>query len=87
MIRSSRQAYTVAKIDASGKKAWVQADLWKRIDHNGMSECQSYEFTQEPDAPLELITLRKDGKWHLGTTMSDSVMVLGVRHKYFDPSF
>lgn len=47
MMWSDRHAYTVQKI-ISPKRVIVTRDEVKRIDTNGMSDCQHYEYTSTP---------------------------------------
>ena len=81
---SDRKACTVTRISASGKTFWMKHDIKKRIDKNGMSESQQYEFTSNPDAYEIRVSLRKDGSWK--STGGQRVW-LGVRDHYHDYSF
>lgn len=71
------------------KTVIVQADSYKRIDKNGMSECQNYEFAPDFSAPREVVTLRKNGRWVTkGEPMTNgTTWVIGRREKYHDFSF
>lgn len=55
-MHSDRHAYTVrmVRVSPSGKTIEIRAsrDKAKRVDNNGMSESQTYEFTTEP--PLDV---------------------------------
>lgn len=83
---SDRHAYTV-QVVLGPKRIMVSQDRAVRTDQNGMSESQSYSFEPNPTAPLELVTLRKDGKWHFGGTLKGSILRLGHRDEYHDYSF
>ena len=84
---SDRYAYTVTRIDPKGKKLWAKEDTAVRSDKTGMSDCQSYTYTENPNAGETMFTFRKDGKWHMGNKLSGNVARLGIRDKYHDFSF
>jgi len=63
----------------------VQRDLAKRTDENGMSDCQSYEFSPNPDASKQEWKKRKDGTFRMETR--GDVLRIGQRDKYYDFSF
>jgi len=83
---SDRHAYTVCEV-VNPRKCFVQKDRVKRIDSNGMSECQEWDFTPNPEAARVLITFRKDGRWHEGTTLGGTQFAVGHRSEYYDFSF
>lgn len=79
---SDRHAATVVAVSASGKTCKVQQDHAKRVDKNGMSEMQQYEFSPNPNAPVLVVRKTKRG-W-----MSGGLRVaLGHRSEYYDFSF
>lgn len=88
LMWTDRRAYTIHEV--KGKKLWASSDVATRVDKNGMSEDQVYEYKNEnqnnPDN-WTLFTLRKDGKWHKGTTLGGSVLAIGYRREYYDYSF
>lgn len=47
MLYSDRKPYTVQRI-ISDKRVIVTADAYKRVDGNGVSECQEYEYESTP---------------------------------------
>lgn len=63
----------------------------RRVDSNGLSECQEYEYTSNPDRATYTLYKRKDGTWvrRVGThgVDSHSGWVIGFAEKYYDPSF
>ncbi len=67
----------------------IQEDNAKRIDKNGMSESQEYEFTRNPNASEEEFTLRKNGRWiRKGDPMRGGAEIaIGYRDQYYDYSF
>lgn len=104
---SDRRPYSVCSVDTNWKNKGfeiigVQEDNAKRIDSNGMSEDQTYEFTSNPDAPVcflkSIIIETEQGKrkiyepvhWNEKTNRwnkGGTAVTLGRREKYWDPSF
>lgn len=62
---SDRHAYTIIDVSLNGKKIVVQEDIATRIDKNGMSESQTYDYTPNPNGKTVIVTLRKNGRWIL----------------------
>lgn len=85
---SDRSAGTISDV-ISDREIKVQGDSAKRIDSNGMSESQTYEFTQNPDAPKATYTLRKNGRWvRKGQDMKNGQrLAIGYRDAYHDFTF
>lgn len=81
---TDRDPATVSRVSASGKTLWVRRDNARRTDHNGFSESQSYEYTQDRYAPEECFRLTKRGWRRSG---GSSGLILGRREKYWDPCF
>ena len=52
-----------------------------------MSDDQVYRYEPDTSGARVLATLRRDNKWHAGTTMQGAVFVLGRRNAYHDYSF
>ncbi len=42
---------------------WVVRDRAKRIDSNGLSECQEYEYTPDDRAPIHVYMQQLNGGW------------------------
>ena len=85
---SDRNAFTVIDV-LSPKEIRVQRDLAKRIDNNGMSDCQTWEYESNPEGSIYHLTLRKNGRWlqkGCGKKSSNG-WVIGLREEYFDFSF
>lgn len=61
----------------------VQEDDAKRVDSNGISEHQEYEYTRNPNAPIQVFRARQDGVLRNGSR----TLVVGQRNRYWDPSF
>lgn len=86
---SDRKPATVTRVSPSGREVTVQRDRSKRIDDNGMSEGQVYEYERDPHAVSEVFTLRKNGRWvEKGRKMGQGLRLgLGYREEYYDFSF
>lgn len=85
MSYSDRHAYTIVRVE--GKKLWATPDIAVRTDSFGMSDAQSYSYTTDSTATECLFTLRKDGRWHEGRSLSGRVLCIGHRDQYHDYSF
>jgi len=82
---SDRAAATIIKVSKSGKSFTIQEDTAVRVDKNGMSDDQEYEYTPNPNGSTYKVTHRKDGTYRL---MGDSTRVsVGVRRSFYDFSF
>ena len=81
---TDRHAGTISRVSASGKTFWYRDDDAERVDANGMSECQEYEYTPRPDISEAKVTLRKDGRWK---EQGGRTVQLGSRRAYHDYSF
>jgi len=86
---TDRTAATIVEVHVSGKTLWVQRDHARRTDDRGMSDAQDYEYTPDPDAPVEVFTVRHDGRWVRkgSSTRSGTVLLVGARDHYRDPTF
>lgn len=87
-IGSDRYPYTVVEI-VNHRTIKVQEDIFKRTDENGFSESQTYEYSRNKNAPLKILTLRKNGRWvQKGNSLEDPGRYwVGQRNAYQDPSF
>lgn len=86
---SDRDPATVTEVSKSGKKIVVTLDDYKRIDKLGMSDCQEYEYTQNPNGCQYTYTLRKNGRWvREGVGLNSSLsLIVGHRERYYDFTF
>lgn len=89
LMWSDRYPVTVVEVSKSGKSVTVQDDTFTRTDKNGMSECQDYTFTPNPNGSKRVFTLRKNGRFVAeGSGMkTGEVLALGRRDRYYDYSF
>ena len=83
---SDRTAYTVVKV-LSPKKILVREDNAERTDSNGMSESQTYRFTQNRSNPKITLVKNRRGQWKMRGHPGGNVFILGIRMKYYDYSF
>ncbi len=79
---SDRHPATVTQI-LSKSRFVIQEDNYKRIDDNGMSDCQTYEYTPNPEASKQVVMKTKKG-WKI---LKDRYIHLGHRNRYYDFSF
>lgn len=86
---TDRSPATVVDVSKSGKSVTVQLDNYQRIDTNGMSECQIYKFSPNPEGSKRTFTIRKNGRWiEEGAGMnSGNCLSIGKRDRYYDYSF
>lgn len=61
----------------------------KRIDSNGMSECQEYEYTSNEDNSTTTLFKTKEGRWveRIGRKYGCDGWYVGRAEKYYDYSF
>ena len=62
MCYSDRHAYEVIAIK-DDRHITIRRLKAKRIDNNGLSECQNYEYTSDPDGATRELFLTKKGQW------------------------
>lgn len=85
---TDRTACTIISVSTSGREVRVQYDHAKRIDKNGMSECQDYEYSPNPEGCVSTFTLRKNGRFvEKGSDMRGTGLGVGFRNQYYDYSF
>lgn len=93
---TDRSAATVINVFQKGKYNYVvvQEDNAVRVDDNGLSEIQDYEYTRNPEGITSTFRITDNGYEHvyLAETgrynKSDSCgLCIGRRQKYHDPSF
>ena len=88
LCHTDRYSCTIVEV-VDTKTIIVQEDNAKRIDDNGMSESQRYEYSANPESPLIIVTLRKNGRWvRYGEPSSNGlIFAIGIRDSYHDYSF
>lgn len=84
LMYSDRHAATVVEV-LSPARVVIQEDTATRTDKNGQSESQEYAYTPNPNAPRQIVSLRKDKRWKIAK--SNTVVRFGERDAYHDYSF
>lgn len=93
---SDRYPATVVEVNNLKRYIIVQEDDARRIDRNGLSEQQVYEYTPNPNGHRRIFRKMKNGQWaeHFINPetkrlvkASSCGLWLGHREKYEDPSF
>lgn len=88
---SDRDPATVFFYDQKKKIVGIKEDNYKRIDNNGLSESQEYEYTSDPAGYMRYYKKNKNGGWdrvvlNSGTNRwiksGSDVIVIGRREKY-----
>jgi len=79
---TDRHAFTIIAVSASGKTITVQRDNATRADSHGMSDCQSYTYSADPNGAIYELRLTKKGYAHKGTPFT-----IGCRREHYDYSF
>jgi hypothetical protein len=77
---TDRHAATIVKVTRC--QIHVQEDIATRIDNNGMSECQQYEYRPDPNGAV--IVFRKTKR---GWKSKSGGLLIGTRRHYYDFSF
>lgn len=85
-VGSDRYPYRVSAV-LTPKRIQVQAVQYRRIDQNGQSESQQYEFGDSVGEPITL-TRRRNGRWvREGEQQWASPFWLGQMDAHQDPHF
>ena len=78
---TDRYPATIVKVTPT--QIHVQRDLYRRIDKNGMSEIQQYEYEEDRQAPVEIFRKTKRGL----RDKAGHYLSVGERERYYDYSF
>lgn len=93
---TDRSPGTIVEVNMKKRYIVVQDDDYTRVDSNGMSESQVYEYTQNPKNPTRIFRKNKKGGWDYCSINPASnrlikaggcSLYLGEREKYHDFSF
>lgn len=93
---TDRNPATVVEVNMEKRYIVVQDDDYTRVDANGMSEAQEYEYTPNPNGFKRIFRKSKKGEWvqhHVNPATNRLVQArgcglrLGKRDKYHDYSF
>ena len=80
---TDRHAGTITWVSKTGKSFRFKQDTATRVDGQGMSDSQKYEYTPNPEAYEKTARLHKDGKYRC----DGRVIAVGWREEYHDFSF
>ena len=83
IMYSDRHPYTITKI-LSPKRIMVRACDSNRIDKNGFSDSQEYEYTENEEYPEITLFLNKFGKWKRLGDAKGSTYFVGIREEFYD---
>jgi len=82
---TDRHAGTVIK--RTPKTVTVQRDKATRVDGNGMSDAQQYEYERDPEGATYVFSLRKNGTWRQRGHEEQGTRLVAGRREYYDFSF
>jgi len=82
---SDRIAGTIVRITKTKKTIFIQEDAASRIDRNGISESQRYEYTPNSKGNVYRASLRKYGRFRVSKT--NELVSIRVRRKFYDYFF
>lgn len=85
---SDREPFEIIEVK-DDRHITVRAMNAKRIDNNGMSDCQDYEYTSNENGRIAHLFLTKQGRWREreGRSLGCNGWFIGFAEKYFDYSF
>lgn len=87
---TDRHAATIVEIKRDGKLIGIRQDDAKRVDQNGMSEDQTYEYSPNPAAPIQWFSWRPQAQrfCEVGARTGEGRgLRIGSRNEYHDFSF
>lgn len=86
---SDSHAYTVIEVRSKFQLV-LQKDIARRVDKNGMSDQQEYEYERDPQGHTLKVSLRRNGRWYeVGSPggQGSTSYGIGYRREYHDYSF
>jgi hypothetical protein len=93
---TDRAPATIVGVFKATQMIRVQEDNYRRVDKNGMSECQTYEYSPNPEGYVHTFRRNKHGAWeevafNPATNRYKKTgghgLRIGDREKYHDFSF
>jgi len=94
IVGSDNYPYTITEVvrdRISGRVGLftMREDVARRIDQNGLSESQEYEYESDEQGNVSIVRRRKDGSWRVERSHGNGTgyVHVGSRRKYRDPSF
>ena len=93
LMWSDRSPATIIEVNHS--YIVIQEDRAERVDGNGMSESQSYEYSPDPEGAKRIYRKMKNGRWQehyinpetKRLVKAGGYLSIGEREKYYDYSF
>lgn len=86
IVGSDKYPYTI--LTRSEKKITAQKDSFKAATGSDYFGDQKWDITSNPDAEIEVFTLRSNGRWvRQGDSMNGCPLNPNFRRAYQDPSF
>jgi hypothetical protein len=90
-VLSYSDRYPCTVISVTDKEVIVQEDHARRIDSNGMSETQNYDYSRNENGRTftyrKVKSGRRKGQWREGGLTAGCGIIFGTREKYYDFSF
>ena len=88
MCYTDRHPYEVIAVK-DDRHITVRELDWKRIDTNGMSDCQDYEYFSNPENRTAELFRTKQGQWRerIGRSLGCNGFYIGYAERYHDFSF
>jgi len=86
---SDREPYEIIEVKDE-RHITVRRMAAKRIDNNGMSECQEYEYSSDPNGSIHNLFFTKQGRWrekYADRSLGCNGWFIGFAEKYYDYSF
>jgi hypothetical protein len=87
-LYSDRSPYEIIEVK-DARHITVRALDWKRVDQNGASDCQDYEYFSNPENHTAELFLTKQGQWRqrFGRRLGVTCFYIGSAERYYDFSF
>lgn len=82
---TDRHAFTIIGISKTGKTITIQRDKAFRIDNNGMSDSQEYNYQKDDAGVIYKARQNKNGDWKI-LNLGNKI-IIDKREEYFDYSF
>jgi len=90
-VISVTDRYPCTVISVTDKEVIVQEDHARRIDSNGMSETQNYNYSRNANGRKftyrKVKSGRRKGQWREGGITAGCGIIFGTREKYYNFSF
>lgn len=83
---SDKYPFTIIGVSENKKTITIQQDIAKRIDDNGLSENQTYDYKRDVNGLILKARINKEGIWTVIGNKYKTV-IIGEREKYWNPSF